>query len=119
MESRAVRPRQARYQAALRPDMKCSPIIKHFQTRLLLQLANSASNFARASLHWSSMLTTESCPEAIEPPFSSSGEIPVKKGEALAEQILGQLRGSARSQLHAIIARVFFARFLSGLAPPN
>ena len=24
LESRAVRPRQARYQAALRPDMKCS-----------------------------------------------------------------------------------------------
>src|SRR6266571_535438 len=99
--------------------MKCSPIIEHFQTRLLLQLANSTSDFAMASLHWSSMLAAKSCPGAIEPPFSSSGEIPVKKGEALAEQILGQLRGSARSQLHAVIARVFFARFLSGLAPPN
>ncbi len=30
LESGFVRPRQARYQAALRPDMKCSVIIEHF-----------------------------------------------------------------------------------------
>ncbi len=66
------------------------------------------------------MLAAESCPAAIETPFSSSGEIPVKKGEALAEQILGQLRRSARSQLRAVIAaRVLFARLLLGVAPPN
>jgi len=36
-----VRPRQARYQAALRPDMKCIFILKHFATasnRYQLQL---------------------------------------------------------------------------------
>ena len=32
-----LRPRQARYQAALRPDMKYVKIIKHFPTELLLQ----------------------------------------------------------------------------------
>jgi len=38
LESRAVRPRQARYQAALRPDMKYVKIIKDFPTELLLHL---------------------------------------------------------------------------------
>jgi hypothetical protein len=32
-----VRPRQARYQAALRPDMKYVLILKHFPTLLLLR----------------------------------------------------------------------------------
>jgi hypothetical protein len=36
LESRAVRPRQARYQAALRPDMTASFILKHFSTLLLV-----------------------------------------------------------------------------------
>jgi hypothetical protein len=34
LESRAVRPRQARYQAALRPDMKCLFILIHMSTLL-------------------------------------------------------------------------------------
>jgi hypothetical protein len=38
-----LRPRQARYQAALRPDMKCVKIIKDFPTELLLHLTNFAS----------------------------------------------------------------------------
>jgi hypothetical protein len=41
LESSCVRPRQARYQAALRPDMKCIFILKHFATasnRYQLQL---------------------------------------------------------------------------------
>ena len=37
LESRAVRPRQARYQAALRPDMQYSSIIKHFPVFLGLE----------------------------------------------------------------------------------
>jgi hypothetical protein len=36
MESDVVRPRQARYQAALRPDMKCTFILKHLPTLLLI-----------------------------------------------------------------------------------
>jgi hypothetical protein len=43
LESSFVRPRQARYQAALRPDMKYVMIIKHFPTELLLHRTNSAS----------------------------------------------------------------------------
>jgi hypothetical protein len=43
LESGSVRPRQARYQAALRPDMKCARIIKHFPTELLLHLTNFAN----------------------------------------------------------------------------
>jgi len=31
LESDRARPRQARYQAALRPDMKCVLIIRHLQ----------------------------------------------------------------------------------------
>ena len=31
-----LRPRQARYQAALRPDMKCPIILEHFSTVPLL-----------------------------------------------------------------------------------
>jgi hypothetical protein len=30
LESDSARPRQARYQAALRPDMKCFSILNHF-----------------------------------------------------------------------------------------
>ena len=33
LESGSVRPRQARYQAALRPDMKCRSILRHFLQR--------------------------------------------------------------------------------------
>ena len=40
LESRAVRPRQARYQAALRPDMKYELIIKHFPAQVLLRQSN-------------------------------------------------------------------------------
>ena len=47
LESRAVRPRQARYQAALRPDMKYVKIIKDFPTELLLHLTNFAPNCAK------------------------------------------------------------------------
>jgi hypothetical protein len=35
--SRGVRPRQARYQAALRPDMHCFTHSKHFPTLLLIR----------------------------------------------------------------------------------
>ena len=42
-----LRPRQARYQAALRPDMKYVKIIKDFPTELLLHLTYSASNCAK------------------------------------------------------------------------
>ena len=38
-----LRPRQARYQAALRPDMKHVKIIKDFPTELLLRLTDFAS----------------------------------------------------------------------------
>ena len=34
LESSAVRPRLARYQAALRPDKNCSIILKHYRTLL-------------------------------------------------------------------------------------
>jgi hypothetical protein len=37
LESRAVRPRQARYQAALRPDGSAALILKHIGTLLLLR----------------------------------------------------------------------------------
>ena len=47
LESSVVRPRQARYQAALRPDMKCVMIIRHPQTRVLLQQAHLAFNCAK------------------------------------------------------------------------
>jgi hypothetical protein len=47
LESSCVRPRQARYQAALRPDMKYVKIIKDFPTELLLHLTNFASNCAK------------------------------------------------------------------------
>ena len=47
MESGSVRPRQARYQAALRPDMKYVKIIKDFPTELLLHLTNLAFNCAK------------------------------------------------------------------------
>jgi hypothetical protein len=40
LESGSVRPRQARYQAALRPDRKYVKIIKHFPTEMLLHQAN-------------------------------------------------------------------------------
>jgi hypothetical protein len=40
LESASARPRQARYQAALRPDMKCVEIIKDFPRELLLHLIN-------------------------------------------------------------------------------
>ena len=36
-----MRPRQARYQAALRPDKMCTSIIRHLQRRMLLQRRNS------------------------------------------------------------------------------
>jgi hypothetical protein len=42
LESSCVRPRQARYQAALRPDMKYVMIIKHFPTEILLHQHNLA-----------------------------------------------------------------------------
>ena len=42
-----VRPRQARYQAALRPDMACVKIIEDFPTELLLHLTNFPSNCAK------------------------------------------------------------------------
>jgi hypothetical protein len=42
LESVGPRPRQARYQAALRPDMKYVKIIKDFPTELLLHLTNFA-----------------------------------------------------------------------------
>jgi hypothetical protein len=38
LESDSARPRQARYQAALRPDMKCAKIIEHFPPELLHHL---------------------------------------------------------------------------------
>jgi hypothetical protein len=38
-----LRPRQARYQAALRPDMKYVKIIKYLPTELLLHPSNLAS----------------------------------------------------------------------------
>ena len=41
LESANARPRQARYQAALRPDMKYAKIIRDFPTELLLPLKNS------------------------------------------------------------------------------
>ena len=47
LESGSVRPRQARYQAALRPDMKCVMIIKHFPTEMLLHQAKLAFNCAK------------------------------------------------------------------------
>jgi hypothetical protein len=51
--SRVVRPRQARYQAALRPDMKCktdskalssatATPVRHFSSRLYLKLYQNA-----------------------------------------------------------------------------
>ena len=40
LESDSARPRQARYQAALRPDKKCVKIIKDFRTELLLHLTD-------------------------------------------------------------------------------
>src|SRR6267378_1479130 len=40
LESRGVRPRQARYQAALRPDMKCSMDSNHFLTLPPLRSVN-------------------------------------------------------------------------------
>ena len=42
LESVGPRPRQARYQAALRPDMKYVKIIKHFPTEMLLHQSNLA-----------------------------------------------------------------------------
>jgi hypothetical protein len=47
LESDSARPRQARYQAALRPDMTCAKIIEHFPTELLLHLTNFSSNCAK------------------------------------------------------------------------
>jgi hypothetical protein len=47
LESSCVRPRQARYQAALRPDMKYVMIIKHFPTEILLHQSNLAFNCAK------------------------------------------------------------------------
>jgi hypothetical protein len=44
LESVGPRPRQARYQAALRPDRECVKIIRDFPTELLLHLTNFASN---------------------------------------------------------------------------
>ena len=40
LESVGSRPRQARYQAALRPDMKYVKIMKHFLTEMLLHQSN-------------------------------------------------------------------------------
>jgi hypothetical protein len=42
LESDSARPRQARYQAALRPDMNYVKIIKDFPTELLLHLTDLA-----------------------------------------------------------------------------
>jgi hypothetical protein len=47
LQSDSARPRQARYQAALRPDMKYVKIIKDFPTELLLHLTDFASNCAK------------------------------------------------------------------------
>jgi hypothetical protein len=47
LESIGPRPRQARYQAALRPDMKYPKIIKYFPTELLLDLTNFTFNGAK------------------------------------------------------------------------
>jgi hypothetical protein len=47
LESVGPRPRQARYQAALRPDMKYLQIIKYFPTELLLHRSILASNCAK------------------------------------------------------------------------
>jgi hypothetical protein len=42
LESDSARPRQARYQAALRPDMKCEKIINDFPSELSLHLTDFA-----------------------------------------------------------------------------
>ncbi|MGH9739747.1 MAG: hypothetical protein ACRD4X_14350 [Candidatus Acidiferrales bacterium] len=47
LESVGTRPRQARYQAALRPDMKFVLIIRHWLTRMLLHQTNLALNCAK------------------------------------------------------------------------
>ena len=47
MESSSVRPRQARYQAALRPDMKCVKIIMDFRMELLLHLTKFAFHYVK------------------------------------------------------------------------
>jgi hypothetical protein len=44
LESSCVRPTLARYQAALRPDMKYVKIIKHFPAEILFHSSNSAVN---------------------------------------------------------------------------
>ena len=43
LESDSARPRQARYQAALRPDMKYVKIIKDFPTERLLHLTSRST----------------------------------------------------------------------------
>ena len=50
LESVGTRPRQARYQAALRPDMKCVWIIRDLQTRMLLQQATNGKISLREAL---------------------------------------------------------------------
>ena len=47
LESSVVRPRQARYQAALRPDMRYIKIIKYFPTERLLHPCILVSNGAK------------------------------------------------------------------------
>jgi len=47
LESDSARPRQARYQAALRPDNNCILIMDHLRGLVLLQQANLTLNCAK------------------------------------------------------------------------
>jgi hypothetical protein len=49
LESSVVRPRQARYQAALRPDMKYVKIIGYFPTELVLDRSILATNCGKTA----------------------------------------------------------------------
>jgi hypothetical protein len=51
LESSGVRPRQARYQAALRPDMKCL-FIRNFPTLLQTDSSVSSPDCARTMHEW-------------------------------------------------------------------
>jgi hypothetical protein len=70
LESRVVRPRQARYQAALRPDMKYMRIIKDFPTERLCHLTERAGHAERKTGY-----SKRGQPPVADPEFKNGGSL--------------------------------------------
>src|SRR5258706_14373810 len=94
LESRGVRPRQARYQAALRPDMKCTIDYRALSTSTATPVTDIFIHCTKHS-HWTTAVPESSAISLASRTFSSNS---VRSRVTLQAENLGAEKQGLKSE---------------------